>query len=214
MKKVKKSSKDLQREVYALLDSASATLETLPVFTDGTLDHITKKSFAVSFSPLEYLFNILQIIGVDEETIKGWLVDIFTVALPAVEVSVKAELLKSLKGLVDCHLDPFIPEDYRKPYSDGYFTPRGLKRVLIDDEMAGTKGVIINIDAIDPDLMLTKSPLSEEGRDLYFGQYHYNSDNVVESYDDEKNYTELVSTPEKVSTIPEVTVLGQKKVNP
>ena len=213
MKRIKKSSKDLQREVYALLDSASATLETLPVFSDGTLDLITKKSFAVSFSPLEYLFNILQIIGVDEETIKGWLVDIFTVALPAVEVSVKAELLKSLKGLIDCRIDPFIPENYRKPYDQGYFTPRGLKRVL-NGEMAGTKGVIININAIDPDLMLSKSPLGEEGRELYFGQYHYNSDNVVESYDEDKNFFELMPTPEKVSTIPEVTVIGQRKVNP
>ena len=213
MKRISKNAKDKQREVYALLDSASAILETLPDFVDGTLDLITKRSFAVSFSPIEYLFNILQIIGVDEETIKGWLVDIFTVALPAVEVTVKAQLLKNLKGIVDCHIDPFIPEQYRKPYSEGYFTPRGLKRVLVDGKI-NKRGVIVNINALDPDLMLTKSPLGEEGRKLYFGQYHYNSDNIVESYDEDKNAFELVPTAEKASLIPEVTVIGQRKVNP
>ena len=212
-KKIKKSSKDSQREVYALIDSASALLDTLPEFTDGVLDLITKKSFAISFSPLEYLFNLLQIIGVDEETIKGWLVDIFTAALPPIEVAVKAELLKGLKGVLDCHIDPFIPEMYRKPYSDGYFTPRGIKKVFSGD-LIDAKGVIVNIDAIDPDLMLTKSPLSEIGRDLYFGQYHYDSNEVVESYDEDKNSFELIPTPEKVSMSVEPVIVGQRKVNP
>ena len=211
-KKIKKSAKDSQREVYALLDSASAVLETLPDFVDGTLDLITKRSFAVSFSPLEYLFSLLQVIGVDEETIKKWLVDIFTVMLPPLETIVKAKLLTNLKGLIDCHFDPFIPEQYRKPYGEGYFTPRGIKNIIAGNMT--DHGLIVNLNALDPDAMLSQSPLGEQGRELYFGQYHHNNDNVVESYDEEKNKFELIPTAGKVSTIPEVTVIGQRKVNP
>lgn len=168
LKKAKKADTTLkknQREIIAQLDAASSQLDVLErnVYESSNFPEIYFRSM------LGYLMGLIQHMGVSDSRLKEWIIDILTVVLPVIEVKVKASLLANIKTMVDCHLDPRIPESVRKPYSDGYFTPKDLKSAIEGSVIQ--RGYIINLDAIDPESMLSKSPFTKEGRELYFGQF-------------------------------------------
>ena len=169
-KTLPQKSADAQKEVYAYISWANTALDKLPVLTNDLLDMLNLDSLAISFSPFEYLFRILSVIGFTEEKFKKLIINILTTTLPALELSVKASLLSNIKTIIDCHFDPLIPEKYRKPYSNGYFTPRSTYNLIKHGEI-DNRGLFISVDAIDPDYLLTMSPFSEGGRNYYFGQY-------------------------------------------
>lgn len=166
MKKISLKDRQGQREIIARLDAASSYLDALPKDIEGYLN-LDEAYFK---SALGFLFGLIKKMGVSEGTLKEWIIDILTVVLPTIEGSVKASLLANIKKVVDCRLDPRIPEYIRKPYSDGYFTPKDLSGVLSEGKVS-ERGLIINIDAIDPNAMLSVSPFVGEGKELYFGQF-------------------------------------------
>ena len=96
-----------QKETFAKIDSVMTVLEQLPAFLDTT-------SVTYSISPFAFLFNILRTLGVDEATLKRWIIEILMEVLPTVEIGLKASLLINLKKLVSCNSDPRIPNKYRK----------------------------------------------------------------------------------------------------
>ena len=165
-----KKSADRQKEVYAMISYANTALDKLPMVTNDLLDALNTNSLTISFSPFEYLFKILKILGFTEEDFKRIITDILTVVLPALELNVKASILSNIKSIIDCNIDPRIPDKYRKPYSNGYFTPRSTYNLIKHGEI-DNRGLFISVDAIDPDCLLTKSPFNDEGRNYYFGQY-------------------------------------------
>lgn len=171
-----------QREVFSRIDSTMAILEKLPDFVDSTLDFLNANSFTFSASPLGFLFNILKSLGVGEETLKEWIVEILVYVLPSVEIGVKASLLSNIKSLISCNADPRIPLRMRKKVSDSVYTNilTGLNE---------HRGIDINIDAIDPQGMLDLSPFTEPGSKYYFGcnpDYMFDSTikKVVSKYND------------------------------
>lgn len=111
----------------------------------------------VANNPLMFIIELLNHIGVTTETLKKWLVDFLIGTLPIIEMGVKAILLANLKKRVSCSSDPRIPAKYRKTHP------------LNDDNNTNTNGIYISVDAIDVFDKLLISPLSDEGRELYFG---------------------------------------------
>lgn len=173
---------DKQREVFNRIDSTMAILEKLPDFVDSTLDIINANSFTFSASPLGFLFNILKSLGVDEATLREWIVEILVYTLPAVETGVKASLLSNIKALVSCNTDPRIPLRLRKKVSESVYT-----NILTGGE--NERGIDINIDAIDPEGILDLSPFTNPGKLYYFGcgndkDLDDSIKNVVSKYDD------------------------------
>lgn len=175
-KRIPKASKVAQSDVFAKLGSASAILNTLPDFVDSTIgDFNGNFERLASNTAMGFLFTLLQELGVNEEEIKTWLVDILLKYLPEIEIGAKTVLLKEMTRVLDCGYPVYIPDQLRKKTNDdGYFTRRGLS-AIINGYQRGVAmldyGVLINIDAIDPENMLSKSPFIDEGKRLYFGQF-------------------------------------------
>ena len=113
-------------------------------------------SFAAN-NPLMFILDLLNHIGITEEALKKWLVNFLIVTLPIIEMGVKALLLANLKKRISCSSDPRIPAKYRK------------KHPLDDENYTNTNGIYVSVDAIDIFDKLSISPLSDEGRELYFG---------------------------------------------
>lgn len=113
-------------------------------------------SFAAN-NPLMFILDLLNHIGITEEALKKWLVNFLIVTLPIIEMGVKALLLANLKKRISCSSDPRIPAKYRKKHS------------LDDENNTNTNGIYVSVDAIDIFDKLSISPLSDEGRELYFG---------------------------------------------
>lgn len=113
-------------------------------------------SFAAN-NPLMFILNLLNHTGITEEALKKWLVGFLTQTLPIIEMGVKAILLANLKKRISCSSDPRIPAKYRKKHS------------LDDENNTNTNGIYVSVDAIDIFDKLSISPLSDEGRELYFG---------------------------------------------
>ena len=157
-----------QRETFAQIDLATSILETLPDFVDTTMDVINANSFPFSRSPLGFIFNIIHSLGVSEETLKEWIVNILVRVLPEVEIGVKATLLANIKSMISCNADPRIPLWMRKKVSDSVYT-----NVLtgLNEE----RGIDINLDVIDPEGTLDLSPFTEPGKNYYFGNNTLNN---------------------------------------
>ena len=163
-----------QREVFSRLDSAMSLLEKLPYFADDGISinldtpsgsygfYTNGKNFGLSASPLAFLFNIIQALGVDEGTLKEWIIELLVRVLPAVEVGVKASLLANIKSIVSCSSDPRIPLKFRKRV--------GFNSVLGNNALTDIdRGIKIPVAAIDPNGILNLSPFTEPGLLKYFG---------------------------------------------
>ena len=156
-KKLKK-----QQETFAQIDAAMSILEKLPDLSDAVLDMLDTDSLSLSLSPMGFLFNILRSLGVSEETLREWIIEILIYALPAVEVGLKASLLANLKSLVSCNSDARIPFYMRKKVGPTFTDIMSLSGV-------DNRGLIIPISSIDPEGMLDLSPFTAPGSTRYFG---------------------------------------------
>lgn len=161
-KKVKK-----QQETFAKIDATMAILEKMPELADVGLDFLNADSYNYSTNPLEFLFNIMKSLGVNEDELKKWIVEILTVALPEIEIGVKALLLSNLKSIISCNYDPRIPFDLRKRVGNSIYDDiihMGSGSSLFD------RGYDISLSSIDPEGMLDLSPFTKPGNEYYFGQ--------------------------------------------
>lgn len=182
-KKLKK-----QQETFAQIDAAMSILEKLPDLTDTVLDMFDMDSLSLSLSPMGFLFNILRSLGVSEETLREWIIEILIYALPAVEVGLKASLLANLKSLVSCNSDARIPFNMRKKIGPVFTDIMSLSG---EDD----RGLIIPISVIDPEGMLDLSPFTAPGSTRYFGcvpdsRLNYTLRSVIEKiglYEEEIN---------------------------
>lgn len=96
-------------------------------------------------NPFVFLLEILETLGVTEEEIIKWLVNLIKYELPLIELGIKGILLSNMKSLISCAIDPRIPKWMRE------------------------EGVSIPIFQVDPTYKLRISPFTEEGSLLYFG---------------------------------------------
>lgn len=96
-------------------------------------------------NPFAFLLEILKSLGVTDEEIIKWLVNLIKYELPLIELGIKGILLSNMKSLISCAIDPRIPKWMRE------------------------EGVSIPIFQVDPTYKLRISPFTEEGSLLYFG---------------------------------------------
>ena len=151
------SLKTIQADTMASIDTAKA-------LTDKVLSILTimleSPSLSLTFAtnPIGYLLQLLEHLGVTYEELQEFLTKLLIYIIPALEISVKAILLTNLKNMISCSIDPRIPEQYRKRH----VTPT-------DQNTVNRYGIEINIESIDLLDKLSTNPLSDEGRDMYFG---------------------------------------------
>ena len=141
-----------KKELLSFIDAIVTMLENAS-WDDFKLPDF--KSLSLTINPFDFLLSIINKFVSYEEMI-DWLTKFLTYVMPIVEVGVKGVLLTNLKQSIDCNNDPRIPE-----YLRGY-------------------GVDISLASIDYKNMLSVSPMSKEGRGVYFCASEDEIDNVYQ----------------------------------
>jgi hypothetical protein len=146
-----------QQEAMATIDAAKVLVDkVLSIFELVSSSPTLSITFATN--PIGYLLQLLEHLGVTYEELRDWLTNYLIYIIPLLEVSVKAIMLTNLKNMITCTADPRIPDKYRKRHKqpDNYNT---------DQEY----GIDINLESIDFYNKLTVNPLSDKGKEWYFG---------------------------------------------
>lgn len=113
-------------------------------------------------SPLEFLIDITRHVGCFDK-LTDWLTEFLTGALPGIELAVKGILLANFKKMFFCSADPRIPNNFRL----------SLSALGQEDYINETRGIFVDLSAIDFNGMLTISPFSDVGKTYYFGVKNY-----------------------------------------
>jgi len=152
------SLKEVQAETMATIDTAKAMVDKVLTIME-IMVNMPSISLTLSTSPIQFLLQLLEHAGITYEDLKLWLTDFLIYVTPSLEIGVKTILLTNLKNMVSCSIDPRIPEQYRKRHK----SPK-------DRNTPNEYGIDIDIESIDFLDKLSLSPLSDVGRNMYFGQ--------------------------------------------
>lgn len=148
---------DAQLETMATIDAAKVLVDkVLSILQLVTISPSLSLTFATN--PIGFLLQMLEHLGVTYEDLRGFLSDFLIYVIPVLEISVKAILLTNLKNMITCTTDPRIPEKYRKQH-----------KATDDPNSSQEYGIDIGLEAIDFFNKLSISPLSDEGKNWYFG---------------------------------------------
>lgn len=147
--------KNKQQEAMATIDTAKAMVDKVLTIMEIM---ISTPSVSLTFAtnPIGFILQLLKHLGVTYEELRDYLANFLIYIIPVLEISVKTILLTNLKNMISCSVDPRIPEKYRKrencgaPYIENY-------------------GINIGLEAIDFFDKLSENPLSDFGKDMYFG---------------------------------------------
>ena len=149
------SIRDSQIEAMASIDTAKAMVDKVLTIM-GILTATPSLSLTFATNPIGFLLQLLKHVGVTYEELRDWLANFLVFVIPVMEVSVKAVLLTNLKNMVSCSIDPRIPDKYRKRCGD-------VGKYIED------YGFDINLESIDFFDKLSENPLSDYGKEVYFG---------------------------------------------
>lgn len=142
-------------EALSKIDMAQAMADKVLIILDLIQSN---KSYPLDQNAMSFLMKILKRLGVSFDVIEEWLTNFLVYVIPILELSTKAYLLSNLKNMVGCSTDPRIPEKYRKKHKS-----------QDDTESSQERGIDIDIESIDYLDKLSISPLSDNGKGLYFG---------------------------------------------
>lgn len=142
-------------EALSKIDMAQAMADKVLIILDLIQSN---KSYPLDLNAMSFLMDILKSLGVSFDVIEEWLTKFLVYVIPTLELSTKAYLLSNLKNMVGCSTDPRIPEKYRKKHKS-----------QDDTESSQERGIDIDIESIDYLDKLSISPLSDNGKGLYFG---------------------------------------------
>ena len=142
-------------EALSKIDMAQAMADKVLIILDLIQNN---KSYPLDLNAMSFLMDILKSLGVSFDVIEEWLTNFLVYVIPTLELSTKAYLLSNLKNMVGCSTDPRIPEKYRKKHKS-----------QDDTESSQERGIDIDIESIDYLDKLSISPLSDNGKGLYFG---------------------------------------------
>lgn len=156
----------LKADVLGSIAALQTLLERYPELetTNSILSVIMGKSISFNF-----MFDILQIIGVDKEKLVEWAANLITGdgesgVLDAIEISIKTLLKLYIKNMLSCSINPIIPDDlldYHKvinKYGDN----------LPNDIYTEGNGIEIDLGMVDYSGTLNLSPTSTIGKYYYF----------------------------------------------
>lgn len=138
-----------QKEVLAFIDAILAMTEKVPESPSIGVE--------IPINPFSFLTSIILKITTKDKLI-DWLANMLVVGLPVIELGVKSALLSNLKATIDCNNDPRIPDWIRRDFDDDGTASK-----------ASEKGMFVDVRAIDFKNMFKTSPLSDDGKNFYFG---------------------------------------------
>ena len=142
-------------EALSKIDMAQAMADKVLIILDLIQSN---KSYPLDLNAMSFLMDILKSLVVSFDVIEEWLTNFLVYVIPVLELSTKAYILSNLKNMVGCSTDPRIPEKYRKKHKS-----------QDDTESSQERGIDIDIESIDYLDKLSISPLSDNGKGLYFG---------------------------------------------
>lgn len=142
-------------EALSKIDMAQAMADKVLIILDLIQSN---KSYPLDLNAMSFLMDILKSLGVSFDVIEEWLTYFLVSVIPVLELSTKAYILSNLKNMVGCSTDPRIPEKYRKKHKS-----------QDDTDSSQERGIDIDIESIDYLDKLSISPLSDNGKGLYFG---------------------------------------------
>ena len=151
------NKKNMQQDTMATIDTAKALVDKIMSIME-IFSYSPSLSLTFSTNPIGYLLQLLEHAGVTYEQLRLWLTNFLIYTLPGLEIATKAVLLTNLKNMISCSVDPRIPEKYRKQHKS-----------IHDTNTSQEYGIDINIESIDMLDKLAVSPLSDEGKEWYFG---------------------------------------------
>ena len=147
--------KNKQQDAMATIDTAKAMVDKVLTIMEIM---ISTPSVSLTFAtnPIGFILQLLKHLGVTYEELRDYLANFLIYIIPVLEISVKTILLTNLKNMISCSVDPRIPEKYRKRFNCG-------------DAYIENYGINIGVEAIDFLDKLSENPLSDFGKDMYFG---------------------------------------------
>ena len=151
------STKEMQQETVSSVDTAKAMIDKVLVIMQ-LMEQSPTLSTTFATNPIGFIMWLLDHLGVTYEELREFLTNFLVYVLPSLEISIKAILLTNLKNMLSCTADPRIPEKYRK-----------IHKVVDDYNTSQERGIDINLESIDYFGKLGVSPLSKEGKEMYFG---------------------------------------------
>jgi hypothetical protein len=152
--KVSAALKKSKKEVFSSIDAAVSLCDGL---TD--LEMNTNSISDYGSGPFNFLLRCAISLGMYNELLE-FLEKYLIYSLPALEVSVKGILLSNLVTKISCIKNVRIPDEFRLSPYNKYNMENGVNL---------GKGFLIDINSIDYLGILSYSPLSDVGKNLYFG---------------------------------------------
>ena len=147
--------KNKQQDTMASIDTAKAMVDKVLAITQ-IMSASDTPSFTFATNPIGFILQLLEHVGVKYEDLLRFLTDFLTYTLPVLEISVKTVLLTNLKNMISCSVDPRIPDKYRK-------------RLHCNEAFVNDYGIDISVESIDFMDKLSENPLSDFGKEMYFG---------------------------------------------
>ena len=151
------STKEKQQETMATIDTAKAMVDKVLTIMNIMVSS-PKLSLTFATNPVGFILQLLKHLGVTYEELRDYLANFLVYILPALEISIKGILLTNLKGMISCSVDPRIPQKYRERMGVGCGS----------GQIEGY-GIDISIESIDFLDKLSENPLSDFGKEMYFG---------------------------------------------
>lgn len=188
----------IQNEAIATLNAAQTMLNRFP-----SLDNVSV-NYSLSTNPIPFLLNIFKSMkGYDE--IITWLARTVSIALPGIEVAVKAVLLSNIRNLLTCSFNPMIDDELLlngivfpveqidtmnildcSPIRARTNPPRVEEIEVVDQDgkPSFVERVHTFVDTYQPDTMLTNIFASPYGAKASVGSYYYfGCDNMSSPYE-------------------------------
>jgi hypothetical protein len=151
------STQDKQQEAMATIDTAKAMVDKVLTIMNIMVSS-PKLSLTFATNPVGFILQLLKHLGVTYEELRDYLANFLIYILPVLEISIKGILLTNLKNMISCSVDPRIPQKYRERMGVGCGS----------GQIEGY-GIDISIESIDFLDKLSENPLSDFGKEMYFG---------------------------------------------
>ena len=166
----------------ANVDSAKAKvvggIGAIQTLVDNFAALFSIDSYKIGDTSFTFMFNILQILGVNESDLIRWVSKILAGKgtdgiLISIEYAVKGILLANVKNILTCSMNPLIPDKLMYKYKNIY------------GKEVGGEGIELDLNAIDLYGVLNNCPTSRDGGVFYFdaAESIYSTDkNIVNGY--------------------------------
>lgn len=148
--------KNKQQDTMASIDTAKAMVDKVLAITQ-IMSASDTPSFTFATNPIGFILQLLEHVGVKYEDLLRFLTNFLTYTLPVLEISIKTVLLTNLKNMISCSVDPRIPDKYRKRIDH------------CNEAFTNGYGIDISVESIDFMDKLSENPLSDFGKEMYFG---------------------------------------------